>query len=197
MNTKVDTYISLHEKWKEELIKLRKILLGLGLEEGIKWGIPAYIHKNKNILGLAAFKNYCGIWFHHGVFLNDDAKILVNAQKDKTRGLRQMRFSSFNEINPELVKQYVLEAIENSEAGKEIKPKRNVKPIVIPKELLQAFSKNKKLDNNFFKLSKSKQREFSEYILAAKKQATKNKRLVKILSLIEREEGLYDRYRNK
>lgn len=197
MNTKVDDYIVLHSKWNKELILLRKILLDLSLKEDIKWGIPAYIHKGKNILGLVAFKDYCGIWFHHGVFLIDKSKILINAQKNKTKGLRQMRFSSFDEIEPQLVKQYVLEAIENSEAGKEIKPTRNVKPVVIPDEILQEFSKNKELKKKFFQFSKAKQREFSQYVLSAKKEVTKNKRLLKVLSLIEIEEGLNDKYRNK
>lgn len=68
MNRKVDEYIASQKEWKKELIALRKILSELPLQEEIKWGIPAYIYKNKNILGMSAFKNYCGLWFHHGVF---------------------------------------------------------------------------------------------------------------------------------
>ena len=197
MNSKVDDYILTKPNWKNELLLLRKILLGLGLQEVIKWGIPAYIHKRKNILNLAAFKNYCGIWFHHGVFLKDEANILINAQKEKTKGLRQMRFSSLNEINPEIVKKYVLEAIENSELGVEIKPKRIAKPVIIPVEMEEEFLKNKKLKKLFYQFSKAKQREFSEHILTAKREITKTKRLAKIITLIEVGEGLNDKYRNK
>lgn len=196
MNPKVDNYILLNSKWKKELELIRKVLLELPLEEVIKWGIPAYIYKKKNILGLSAFKNYCGIWFHHGVFLKDKANILINAQEDKTKGMRQMRFTSFDEIDPELVKLYVIEAIDNSEAGKEIKPKRNTKPVIIPDELKVEFSKSERLKFTFKELSISKQREYCEYILSAKRAATKQSRIEKIIPMILDRVGLNDKYRN-
>ena len=195
MNSKVDDYILSNSKWQKELELLRKILLELPLEEDIKWGIPAYIYKKKNILGLSAFKNYCGIWFHHGVFLKDEAKVLINAQEDKTKGMRQMRFNSFDEIDTELVKLYVLEAMDNSEAGKEIKPKRNTNPVVIPDELKNEFSKSDKLKSIFNELSMSKQREFCDYISSAKREATKQSRLEKIIPMILNRIGLHDKYR--
>lgn len=102
MNSKVTDYISSNPKWQKELEILRAILLALQLDEDIKWGIPAYIYKKKNILGLSAFKNYCGIWFHHGCFLKDEANALINAQKDKTKGMRQMRFTAELEIDTAL-----------------------------------------------------------------------------------------------
>lgn len=196
MNTKVDDYILTQTKWEKELKLLRKILLELFLEEDIKWGIPAYIFNNKNILALLAFKNYCGIWFHHGVFLKDEANVLFNAQKDKTKGLRQMRFNSFDEIDVQMVKTYVIEAIENSKAGKEIKPKRNTEPVIVPVELQQEFSKNENLKILFNKFSISKQREFCNYISSAKRDATKIKRLEKIIPIIESGKGLNDKYRD-
>ena len=196
MNIKVDDYIELQPKWKKELNVLRKVLLDLPLQEEIKWGIPAYIYNKKNILGLSAFKNYCGIWFHHGVFLKDEANILINAQKDKTKGMRQMRFTSFEEIDVAIVKMYVLEAIDNSIAGREIKPQKNTKPIVIPVELQNEFSKNERLKYTFKELTKSKQREFCDFILSAKREGTKNKRLEKIIPMIIDGVGLNDKYRN-
>ena len=196
MNPKVDAYISNQLKWKKELELLRTILLELILTEDIKWGIPAYIYKKKNILGLTAFKNYYGIWFHQGVFLKDEANILINAQEDKTKGMRQMRFTSLDKIDVEQVKLYALEAIDNSEAGKEIKPKRNTKPIIIPDELKTELSKNEKLNYFFNDFSTSKKREFCEYISSAKREETKQKRLDKIIPMILNNIGLNDTYRN-
>lgn len=195
MNPKVDDYILSQSKWQKELELIRKVLLDLPLKEDIKWGIPAYIYKRKNIMGMSAFKNYCGLWFHQGVFLKDEAKLLINAQKDKTRGLRQMRFTSLDEINPEILKQYVLEAIDNAEAGKEIKPKRNTNPVEIPEELLKEFSKSERLKFAFNRFSMSKQREFCEYIVSAKRDATKASRLEKIIPMILDGVGLNDKYR--
>ena len=196
MNRKVDEYIASQKEWEKELIVLRKILLELPLQEEIKWGIPAYIYKNKNILGMSAFKNYCGLLFHHGVFLKDEHQLLINAQKDKTKGLRQMRFNSIEEMDLDIIKQYVIEAIENAEAGREIKPKRNTKTIIIPEELQKELSTNNELKNCFNDFTLSKQREFCEYISSAKRDATKHSRLEKVIPLILNKKGLYDKYKN-
>ena len=196
MNRKVDEYIASQKEWKKELIALRKILSELPLQEEIKWGIPAYIYKNKNILGMSAFKNYCGLWFHHGVFLKDELQLLINAQKDKTKDLRQMRFNSIEEMDLDIIKQYVIEAIENAEAGREIKPKRNTKTIIIPEELQKELSSNNELKNCFNDFTLSKQREFCEYISSAKRGATKQSRLEKVIPLILNKKGLYDKYKN-
>jgi uncharacterized protein YdeI (YjbR/CyaY-like superfamily) len=42
MNPKVDAYLSKAKNWREEIEKLRAILLGCHLTEELKWGIPCY-----------------------------------------------------------------------------------------------------------------------------------------------------------
>ncbi|WP_334057965.1 YdeI/OmpD-associated family protein [Polaribacter sp. P097] len=195
MNNEITEYINEQDFWKEELVLLRSILNELPLVEDIKWGIPAYIFNDKNILGMSAFKNYVGLWFHQGVFLKDKANLLINAQENKTKALRQMRFSSIDEIDKELVKNYVLEAIENCKAGKEIKPTRNTKPVILPSELKLVLNSNKTLNDAFYKLTLSKQREYAEYISTAKKENTKNSRIEKIIPLIKAGKGLNDKYK--
>jgi uncharacterized protein YdeI (YjbR/CyaY-like superfamily) len=51
------------------------------------------------------------------------------------------------------------------------------------------------LKKNFYALSKSKQREFAEYIAEAKREETKRKRLQKITLLIMHRIGLHDKYK--
>ena len=195
MNKEVTEYIDKQDFWKEELVLLRSILNELPLVEDIKWGIPAYIFNGKNILGMSAFKNYVGLWFHQGVFLKDKANLLINAQENKTKALRQMRFTSIAEIDQKLVKNYVLEAIENCKAGKEIKPTKNTKPVVLPSELKLILNSNKALKVAFYKLTLSKQREYAEYISTAKRENTKNIRIEKIIPLIKGGKALNDKYK--
>ena len=110
--------------------------------------------------------------------------------------MRQMRFNSEDDIDINVLKQYVLEAMSNSEAGLEVKPKRNLKPIVIPEELKTEFSKNEKLEYRFNEFTISKKREFCEYIALAKREGTKLKRIEKIIPMILDKVGLNDKYRN-
>ncbi len=196
MENKVDIYIEKKEKWSHELSVLRKALLEVPLEETIKWGAPTYTFDGKNIVGLAAFKNYCGLWFFQGGTLKDTHKVLMNAQEGKTKAMLQWRFSSLEEIDTELVKAYALEAIENQKAGKVIKPQRNKKPLVIPDLLQNELDKNAQLKEKYEAFSLSHQREYANYISEAKREATKQSRLEKIIPMILEKKGLHDKYKN-
>ena len=190
----VDEYIENQPQWTAALKKLRKILTATELEETVKWGGPCYTIGGKNVVGLAAFSKYVGLWFHQGVFLSDPDKVLVNAQEGTTRALRQWRFTSDKEITSRNVKAYVLEAIENEKQGKAIKPVRN-KSVVVPPELRAALARRPKAKRAFDALTKGRQREFAEHIASAKQAKTKTSRLAKILPTSEAGVGLHDRYR--
>lgn len=198
MNPKVDEYILKKEKWQQELHILRSIFLDLPLGETIKWGAPVYVFQGKNIVGLAAFKKYFGLWFFQGALLKDKQKVFVNAQEGKTKAMMQWRFYALEEIKTDLIKDYVLEAIENVKQGKEIKPvRRNKKSkLIIPPELLNTLDENRELKEKFETFTESKKREFAEYIIDAKRSTTKASRLQKIIPMILRGEGLNDKYRN-
>ena len=192
--TSADSFFDGLEVWKSELTVLRNILLSAGLEETIKWGTPTYTHEGKNIVGIAGFKSYFGIWFHHGFFLKDPFGVLVNAQEDKTKALRQMRFKSIEDIDRDIVLTYVNESIDNQKLGKTFKPERN-NPLVIPPELESLLDSNTSLKDSFNSMGKGKQREYAEYISTAKQDKTKNARLEKIIPLLEKGVGLHDKYR--
>ncbi len=80
----VDNYILKHKKYHKELEFLRMIVQQTPLVETIKWGAPVYTFEGKNVVALAAFKNYVGLWFYHRAFLKDERKLLINAQEGKT-----------------------------------------------------------------------------------------------------------------
>lgn len=196
MDARVDEYIGKKEQWRKELTLLRNALLELPVEETIKWGAPTYTYEGKNIVGLAAFKNYCGLWFFQGGLLKDTHKVLMNAQEGKTKAMLQWRFPTIKDIDTKLIKAYVLEAIENQKQGKEIKPQRNKKPLIIPELLQNELETNFSLKENFESFSLSKKREYADYISEAKREATKQYRLEKIIPMILEKKGLHDKYKN-
>ena len=192
----VEEYIEVNTHFKEELEVLRALILSTNLEENIKWSAPTYSLKGKNVLGIGAFKHHFCIWFFNGVFLKDEHNRLETAQ-EKTKALRQLRFNTLNDINKPLVIDYVREAIENQELGKEIKPKRTTKKdILVPKLLNEELKTNSKFKAAFNALSPSCQREYCNYINEAKREATKISRLEKIKPIILNGKGLHDQYKN-
>jgi len=190
----VDEYIIAQEKWQAELVQLRSIIQKTELVETVKWGMPTYTINKKNVIGLGAFKEFFTLWFHQGAFLKDNANKLINAQEGKTKGMRQWRFSSIEEIDESVILAYLEEAIQNQKDGKEIKPARK-KELVVPQELEEAFAKDRNLKEAFTKLSLSCKREYAEYIQEAKKEATKQRRLDKIVPMILEQKGLHDKYK--
>ena len=130
----------------------------------------------------------------NGVFLKDKQKKLINAQDGVTKALRQWRFSSVDEIEPELMKAYIDEAINNQQAGKTIKPVKN-KPLILPELLADVLQEKSKLKGCYQQFSLSKQREFADYLTQAKKEETKIRRLVMIEELILAKIGLNDKYK--
>ena len=192
----VDEFINHFTRWNEELKLLRSTLLKSGLEESVKWGMPAYTYQNKNIVGIGAFNSYVGLWFHQGVFLKDEQKKLMNAQENKTKAMRQWRFNHCEEIDEKLILKYVKEAIQNQIDGKEIKPKRTNKTLIIPAILQKALDSNSDLISKFESLSPGKKREFADYISTAKRESTKTSRLSKIIPMILSGIGLNDQYKS-
>jgi uncharacterized protein YdeI (YjbR/CyaY-like superfamily) len=192
---KVTSYIKKHEKWADKMFQIRNVIQQTELTEAIKWGAPAYLIGKKIVLGIAGFKNHMGLWFHQGVFLKDAEKKFVNSKEDKAKALRQWRFVETDIVEPKLLLNYVKEAIANIKAGKELKPvkaKEAIKSVVLE----EAFMNNKSLHESYKKLSPGKQREYSEYIADAKREATKLSRLKKITPMIKDGKGLHDKYKN-
>lgn len=194
LSKSITEFFEKNDNWRAEIDYLRNLLLSTELEESIKWGSPVYGFGSKNLIGIGAFKNYVGLWFFQGVFLEDHANKLINAQKDVTKALRQWRFTDISEMDASLILSYAEECIQNHKEGKELKPTKN-KKVEIPEELSTALKKDANLQKAFDQLSPFKQKEFSEHIGSAKREATRISRLDKAIPMIMQGKGLNDKYR--
>jgi len=180
-------------QWEEELLLLKSIIDKTELKETTKWGGPVYVYQKKNVLGLGGFKDYFTIWFFNGIFLKDEKKKLINAQEDKTKSLRQWRFTSKEEVNERDILEYIAEAIENEKQGKIIKPSK--KEAIVSELLEKEMIQNPALAEAFQKFAPYKQYEFLEYIESAKQEKTKLARIEKVIPMILENIGLNDKYR--
>src|SRR5580658_2508550 len=112
MNPKVDLYISEAKKWREEIKKLRRIILDCQLTEELKWGKPCYTLNESNVVIIQGFKEYCALMFCKGALLKDPKGIL-NKIGQHTQAARQIRFTSVRELAAlkPAVKAYINEAV--------------------------------------------------------------------------------------
>ena len=180
-------------QWEEELELLKDIISKTPLIETSKWGGIIYTYKNKNIIGIGGFKSYFGVWFMNGVFLKDEAQVLVNAQEGVTKALRQWRFNSKEEINEKLLLSYINEAMHNEDLGLRHQPTK--KETILSPFFENELKSNPELATAFANFTPYKQREFLEYIDTAKQEKTKISRMEKIRPMILSQIGLNDKYK--
>ncbi|MFD2101153.1 YdeI/OmpD-associated family protein [Flagellimonas iocasae] len=191
---KLEAYYQDEHTFKQGLAQLRKLAEKTEAQEDLKWRIPVYTIDGKNVFGICKFKHHFGVWFFNGVFLKDPKKVLENAQEGKTKGMRHWKFQSLEEIDEKEVLAYMNEALDNQKKGLEVKAEKTTE-VTIPELLQTELAKNTTLKTAFATFTPYKQKEFCEYIAEAKQEATKLRRLDKILPMIEKGIGLNDGYR--
>ena len=178
--------------WVEELESLRQIVLETGLKEEIKWGVPVYTNKGKNIVTVNALKESANIGFFKGVLLNDNHKILQ--QQGNLQSDRIVKFTNVKDIEKvkDVLKEYVLEAIEIEESGKKVEFKKNPEPI--PNELLEAFEQDPTFKHAFYALTAGRQRGYIIHFSQPKQSQTRIGRIEKYKEQIFNGIGLNDKY---
>jgi len=190
-NPKVDVFLSQAEEWREETKKLRKIALGCGLSEELKWGKPCYMLQETNILIIQGFKAYCALMFCQGALLKDPHGLLKKPG-EHTQGARQLRFTSAREIAElePIVKAYINESIAAEKAGLKVVYKTTPEPM--PAELQKQLDEVAAFKKAFEGLTPGRQRAYILYFSAAKQSQTRDARIEKFRPKILKGKGLMD-----
>jgi uncharacterized protein YdeI (YjbR/CyaY-like superfamily) len=191
MNPKVDFYFS-KARWQKELEQLRKIVLGCGLTEELKWGCPCYSFEKSNIVLIHVFKEYCAVLFFKGALLNDTSGILIQQTKN-VQAARQMRFTNVKEIVKlkSILKAYIFEAIEVERAGLKV-PLKKTAAFSMPEEFKNILTKNTALKTAFYALTPGRQRGYLLHFAAPKQSKTRVARVEKCMQQIFDGKGLND-----
>ena len=192
MNPKVDFYFSKAQKWQEEIVKLRTIVLDCGLTEELKWGVPCYSFQKSNIVLIHVFKEYCALLFFKGALLKDPKGILIQQTKNVQSG-RQIRFTSVREIvkMKPILKAYIYEAIEAEKAGLKVNYKKTSE-FIIPEEFQNKLDEIPALKTAFDALTPGRQRAYVLYFSAPKQSKTREARIGKFMQQILSGKGLND-----
>jgi uncharacterized protein YdeI (YjbR/CyaY-like superfamily) len=192
MNPKVDFYFIKAKHWQEELKQLRMIILGCGLTEELKWGVPCYTYEKKNIVLIHDFKDYCAVLFFKGALMKDPKGVLIQ-QTQNVQAARQVRFTNVKEITKlkSTLKSYIFEAIEIEESGLKV-PIKKTSEYAIPEEFQTKLDKTPKLRIAFEALTPGRQRGYLLYFSSAKQSKTRVERVEKSLKQILAGKGLDD-----
>ncbi len=169
---RVDAYITRAADFARPILnRIRKLVHAVcpNVEETIKWNSPFFTHHGI-LIATPAFKRHCAlIFWKGGLFLSKD-------QKTELR-----RLTSISELpGDKILTSYIRKAVELNEAGIKDPPRskpKAKKEIVVPDYFLAELNKNNRALAVFENFSPSHKREYVEWIVEAKREATRAKRI--------------------
>ena len=180
---RIDAYISAAAEFAQPILRHLRALVHEAcprVVESIKWGMPAFGHAGRNLCHLAAFKAHCafGFW-HHGM-----EKVLAvdtaNAETAMGHFGRLTRLADLPDRKTML--RYIRQAAALNESDVPSRPpKRPVRELPVPADLAAALKGNKAAARTFTAFSPSHRREYIEWIVEAKRDETRRKRLATTL----------------
>lgn len=196
-NPRVDFFFAKAEKWREELEKLRAILLDSPIVEELKWGHPCYTFEGGNVVIIQGFKEYCALLFPKGALLKDADRILIR-QTENVQAARQIRFTDARQIlkMKATLKAYIDEAIQVEKSGAKITYKKTA-DFKMPEEFKSKLDKTPALKTAFEALTPGRQRAYLLHFAAPKQSETRESRIKKCIPQILTGKGLNDQYLSK
>ena len=162
------------------------------MDEALKWGVPAYQHRGKNVVLMHGFKEYCAVLFPKGALLRDSKRVLIQ-QTANVQSARQVRFKTVAEIvklAPTL-EAYVKEAIALEASGAKVKFKR-IEEYEVPTEFQARLDDDSKLEEAFEALTPGRRRGYLFFFAQAKQSKTRVARVAKCVPRILAGKGLDD-----
>ena len=188
---RIDAYIASARPFARPILeKVRERVHAVvpGVEEGMKWSHPNYLHNGKIVLGAAAFKQHASVHFWRGQELGVETKSGAMGQLGKLTSVDDL---------PANLDELIRKAADLSTAPAPRKPKHAPKPPPpMHPEFAAALSKAPKAKATLDGFPPSAQRDYLEWIAEAKQDATRHKRIataVEWLSEGKRRNWQYER----
>jgi uncharacterized protein YdeI (YjbR/CyaY-like superfamily) len=152
------------------------------VEEKIKWGMPFFDYKEEGLCNMASFKQHCAFGFWKASLMKDKS-LLENAKGETAMG-HLGKITSLKDLpSDKKMISYIKEAMKLNEAGvKVVKVKPTEKSeLDIPGYFTKALKTNKAAQKTFQAFSYSAKKEYVMWIVEAKTEETRNKRMEQAL----------------
>lgn len=144
------------------------------IEETIKWGMPTFVHAGGILCGMAAFKQHAsfGFWKH--------ALVVGEGEPRDGMGSYGKMLSLDDFPAKKIVLAHIRKAMKLNEDGVKMPAARKAAsklPPEMPEDLVAALNKDKAAKATFDAFPPSCRREYIEWIVEAKREETRAKRL--------------------
>lgn len=199
-NPLVDEYIEKSPDFSKPILNyIREIVheFCTDAEEAIKWKFPTFMYKGKILCSIVSFKAYCSM----GFWLHGEMQTIKNLETDveKTNMFSLGKITQLEDLpsKPQL-KKIILEAMELTDMGVTLKKAAPTKTeTAVPAEFQNVLDQNKKALEFFQKASPSFRKEYINWIMEAKTETTRNKRMEQAIEWISEGKGRNWKYEKK
>lgn len=159
-------------KWAGGLRALRELCVDLKLVETVKWGHPCYMHEDRNLAIIGAFRSDFRLSFFNAALMKD-ADGVLERQGPNTKHPDMIRFTDNAQVAAmeRTIRAYLAEAMTYAAAG--IKPSKDATDIELASELAEALNADPDLSRAFFGLTPGRQRSYCINLNSAKKAETR------------------------
>jgi uncharacterized protein YdeI (YjbR/CyaY-like superfamily) len=171
---RIDAYIAKSAPFARPILSHLRELVHVtipGLEESVKWGMPHFLHRGKNLAGLAAFKAHAAFMIH-----GDGRQGEAMGQYGKITALADLP------ADAELAAKLLAVKARIEEVGSALKPKIAPKvrkaEIPMPDDLANELARYQGARDRFDGWAPSHRREYLGWIVEAKRPETRAKRVI-------------------
>jgi uncharacterized protein YdeI (YjbR/CyaY-like superfamily) len=186
-DSRVDAYIDKSAEFAQPILKYIRALVHEAsplITETIKWSCPFFDFKGP-VCQMVAFKQHAAFGFWKTSLLNDPAKALKIGEAS-AGSLGPIK--SIEDLPPrEVLIDFILQAIALNEKEVKVAPKKPATekiPVATPDYFIQFLAGNPAALEIFQKFSPSHKKEYVEWIVDAKTDATRQKRMETALEWI-------------
>lgn len=177
-NPKVDEYIANSKEFAQPILKKLRALVHQAhpdIEETIKWGMPIFEYKGI-LFNMASFKQHCTFGFWKQKLIKG-----LDGSEDGMGSLGKLKLLD-DLPSDEILLMLMKEAILLNEKGIQLpKVAPQKKELEVPQELTDALEKQPKAKDVFENFSSSHRKEYIMWIVEAKQEATKQKRIAQTI----------------
>lgn len=177
----IDAYIAKSADFAKPILEHLRDLIHEAcpeVEEKTKWSMPHFDYLGEMMCSMAAFKQHCAFGFWKASLMKDPKGIMQKQQRGAMGHFD--RITSIKDLPPaKVLIAYIKEAMKLNEEGMKAnaKPKKVLKPLAPPADLVKALSKNKKAKIHFDAFTPGKRNEYIVWITDAKSEETRAKRM--------------------
>jgi uncharacterized protein YdeI (YjbR/CyaY-like superfamily) len=176
-NPDVDKYIKKSPDFAQPILKRLRTIIHKACPkviEEIKWQAPFYLYQGRIVCATMAFKKHCAVVFWKAALISKE-----NGAKAKGDLKHMRRIAHIDELLPEKeLINYIQLAMHLNEPTTKLPPReKRSAPLKVPNDLMESLRANPKALKNFNAFTPSKKKDYVFWIMAAKTDETRERRI--------------------